>query len=200
MRKQTRPPIPAILLKYGERWTRQWVELRAKNARASFHWYQSEGQTAREWLLPSLKEMTQAHCAFCDCFPLDDRSKEPIEHFKPKGDPRFYGQAYAWDNLYYCCDFCQGTKGERWDERLLRPDDAAYAFDRYFQFDYTTGDISPNCRASPEDQARAVATIELYGLNLPEKRRSRCLELRRWQRSSQQVLNEWAYRDYLDLA
>jgi uncharacterized protein (TIGR02646 family) len=144
--------------------------------------------------------MTQGHCAFCDCFPLDDRSKEPIEHFKPKSDPRFYADAYAWDNLYYCCDCCQSTKGERWDDRLLRPDAADYSFERYFLFDYTTGEIKANWLAGAADQARASATIEHYGLDLPEKRRSRCLELRKWQRSSERDLDEWAYRDFLDPA
>ena len=200
MRRQTRPPIPEVLQKHGERWTRQWIDLREKNPSAKFSWYQAEGKTAREWLLPELQHMTQGHCAFCDCFPLDDRSQEPIEHFKPKSDPQFYADAYAWENLYYCCDRCQSNKGERWDDRLLRPDTADYAFDRYFMFDYTTGQIKANCLASAPDQARATVTIELYGLDLTEKRRSRCLELRKWQRSSERDLDEWGYRDFLDPA
>jgi uncharacterized protein (TIGR02646 family) len=200
MRKQTRPPIPDILQKHGERWTRQWIELRAKNASAAFHWYQVEGKSAREWLLPQLKVMPQGHCAFCDCFPLDDRSQEPIEHFKPKTDPRFYAEAYAWDNLYYCCDCCQSSKGEQWDDRLLRPDAEDYSFSRYFMFDYTTGEIKANCLANAPDQTRATVTIELYGLDLAAKRRSRCLELRKWQRSSERDLDLWAYRDFLDTA
>lgn len=200
MRKQTRPPIPEVLQKHGERWTRQWIELREKNPSAKFSWYQVEGKTAREWLLPHLKHMTQAHCAFCDCFPLDDRSREPIEHFQPKSDPRFYAEAYAWDNLYYCCDCCQSSKGERWDDRLLRPDAADYAFDRYFMFDYTTGQIKPNCRASALDQARATVTIAFYGLDLPARRRSRQLYLRLWQDSRNPGLDDFAHRDFLDPA
>lgn len=198
MRKQTRPPIPEILQKHGERWTRQWVELREKNPCATFQWYQADGKSARAWLLPHLKAMTQGHCAFCDCFPMDDRSKEPIEHFKPKSDPGFYSEAYAWENLYYCCDCCQSSKGERWDDRLLRPDSDDYSFLKYFLFDYTTGEIKANCLASAPDQARATVTIEHYGLDLAEKRRGRCLELRKWQRSSERELDEWAYRDFLD--
>jgi uncharacterized protein (TIGR02646 family) len=128
---------------------------------------------------------------------LDDRSKGPIEHFKPKSDPRFYGEAYAWDNLYYSCDCCQSSKGERWDECLLRPDAADYSFERYFCFDYTTGQIKPNCLATAADQERAAVTIRLYGLDLAEKRRSRCLELRKWLRSGDRNLDEWAYRDFL---
>lgn len=200
MRKQTRPPVPNVLQEHGERWTRQWSELRAKNPNAAFQWYKADGKTARAWCLPVLKQMTQGHCAFCDVFPLDDRSKEPIEHFKPKSDPRFWAEAYAWENLYYCCDRCQNTKGEQWDDGLLRPDALDYSFDRYFLFDYTTGQIKANCLASPADQARAEVTIRLYGLDIEERRRSRCLELRRWQRSDERIFDDWAYRDFLDTA
>lgn len=198
MRKQTRPPTPQVLVQNGERWTAQWVELRNQNPSASFQWYRVGGQTAREWLLPHLKEMTQDHCAICDCFPLYDRSNEPIEHFKPKSDPRFYSDAYAWKNLYYCCEHCQGVKRERWHDDLLRPDADDYSFERYFLFDYTIGEIKPNSLASTADQARALVTIAIYGLDQSGKRRGRCLELRRWQRSSPRVLNEYSYRDFLE--
>src|SRR5467141_3972874 len=99
MRKQTRPPTPEVLVKHGERWSRRWADLREKNPSASFQWYVADGLSARDWLLPVLKEMTQDHCAFCDKFPFDDCSPEPIEHFKPKSDERFYADAYAWENL-----------------------------------------------------------------------------------------------------
>ena len=200
MRKQTRPPIPEVLKKHGERWTRQWIKRRSQNPNAAFHWYKVDGQSARIWCLPVLKEMTQGHCAFCDAFPLDDRSKEPIEHFRPKSDPRFFEQAYAWDNLFYCCEHCQGSKREQWDEDLLRPDASDYSFDKYFLFDYTTGQIRPNCMVSANQQRRAEVTVRLYGLDLEEKRRHRRLELRKWQRSRERHLDDWAYRDYLDMA
>jgi uncharacterized protein (TIGR02646 family) len=191
MRRQTRPPVPQVLERFGEQWCRQWAELRARNPKAAFTWYQAEGKTAREWLLPHLKTMTQGHCAFCDTFPLDDRSREPIEHFKPKSDPRFYAEAYAWDNLYYCCELCQGTKREQWDEGLLRPDSQDYSFERYFLFDYTTGQVRPNSLAPAEDQTR------IFGLDLDSRRRGRCLELRRWQQGPKGNLDDRAYRDFL---
>ena len=197
MRKQTRPPIPEILQRFGESWTRQWVELRVKNPNATFNWYVTEGQTAREWLLPHLKTMTQGHCSFCDSFPLDDRSQEPIEHFKPKSHSRFHADAYTWENLYYSCELCQGSKREQWDESLLRPDSPDYSFERFFVFDYTTGEMKSNSLASHEEQERARVTIQLFGLDLPPRRRARCLELRKWQRSTDKNLDDWAYRDYL---
>ena len=199
MRKQTRPPTPEVLQRFGEQWNRQWVDLRTRNPNATFNWYQAEGQTARDGVLPHLRTMTQGHCAFCDVFPLDDRSREPIEHFKPKSDPRFYAEAYAWENLYYCCDLCQGTKGEQWDERLLRPDASDYAFERFFTFDYTTGQIKPNAMAAADEQARANVTIQVFGLDLESHRRHRRLELRKWQRTQHDNLDDWAYRDFLEI-
>jgi uncharacterized protein (TIGR02646 family) len=131
---------------------------------------------------------------------LEDRSTEPIEHFKPKSDPRFYAEAYAWENLYYCSERCQSSKGERWDDFLLRPDAADYGFERYFAFDFTTGEIRANPCADPADQARAEITIRMYGLDTQQRRRCRRAELRRWQRSHERHLDEWAYRDFLDMA
>lgn len=203
MRKQTRPDPPEEFRQNADKWNRQWAELRTRNPSAGFHWYETAGRTAREIALPALKEMTQDHCAFCDVFPLDDRSREPVEHFKPKSRPEFYDQAYTWENLYYCCEFCQGSKGEKWNDQFppLRPDAAEYSFSRYFRFEFTTGRIEPNPllkNSEPDAWQQARVTIELYGLDEPAKRRRRLQELRKWSRSSGPVLNEFAYRDFLE--
>lgn len=196
MRKQTRPPEPGVLAKHGTRWNRQWRNLRVRNPQAPFQWYRTDNRSAREWILPDLREMTQGHCAFCDAFPLEDRSTEPIEHFRPKSDPRFYNQAYAWKNLYYCCERCQSNKGEQWDDRLLRPDATDYSFTEYFDFNFRTGMIQPNATAERADQLRAEVTIDLYGLDSDARRRYRKLERRRWRRD-RSAINNWAYRDFL---
>ena len=198
MRKQTRSPKPDILVQHGDRWCQQWAELRAQNPSATFQWYVAEGQSAREWLLPILREMNQGHCAFCDAFPLEDRSKEPVEHFKPKNEPRFHADAYAWENLYYSCEVCQSSKGEQWNEQLLRPDEVDYFFEAFFQFDFITGELKPNVVASESNQDRARVTIAVYGLDHDSRRRFRRLELRKWSRSKDQQLNDWAYRDFLE--
>ncbi len=199
MRKQTRPPTPQALIKHGERWSREWAELREKNPSASFRWHEIDGKSAREWLLPALKEMTLEHCAFCDYFRFDTCSMETVEHFRPKSAPQFYADAYAWENLYYCCSRCQIAKGEKWDDRLLRPDVPEYVFELYFQFDYTEGEIHPNAVASTESQERARATIKLYDLNRPALCRDRKLKLREWQRpNTEHELDSWSFRDFLE--
>jgi uncharacterized protein (TIGR02646 family) len=199
MRKQSRPVTPKILEDHAERWNQKWVELRRKNLSASFSWYQQDGKSARDWILPHLHEMTQGHCAFCDAFPLNDRSNTPIEHFKPKSEPEFHHLAYDWENLYYCCEFCQTSKLEQWNELLLRPDESGYQFDSYFMFDFTTGELKPNCGAETHLQNRARVTIELYGLDSSERQKSRKLELRKFARSSERTIDDWAYRDFLEL-
>ena len=73
--------------------------------------------------------MTQRHCAFCDG-PLGIESRETVEHFRPKS--KFPELAFAWENLFPCCDVCQSHKGERFDLHLLKPDDDDYHFERYF--------------------------------------------------------------------
>lgn len=199
MRKQTRPEEPEVLRKHAAKWNDQWRKRREENPKAAFNWYAADKKSVRDWLLPILRQMTQSHCSFCDTFPLDDRSTEPVEHFKPKSDPRFYEEAYSWANLYYCCELCQSSKGEDWDDALLRPDAHDYLFVKYFTFDYTTGEMKPNDQVVEEgDRSRAETTIRLYGLDCEPRRRRRREELRKWQRSRDRVLDEWAYRDFLE--
>ncbi len=201
MRAQRRPDAPEAFAENQKRWNSRWVEALGKNPGARFRWYRARSKSARDWALPVLREMTQGHCAFCDCYPLEDRSGEPVEHFIPKS--MFPGEAFSWDNLYYSCELCQGTKGGQWDDALLRPDAADYLFGRYFEFDFTTGAIRPSAGATAGDSLRATATIRLYGLDLAQRRRFRLVELWRWSRSGSGKLvdlTDCAYRDFLELA
>lgn len=134
-----RTPAPAVLLDYGPQWTQQWIERRQQNPAADFRWYQHEKRSVREWLLPALREMSDGHCSFCEAFPLEGQSNEPIEHFRPKS--AFPEHAYEWKNLYYCCETCQSSKGDRWDDGLLAPDAPDYRWADWFEFDYTTGSM-----------------------------------------------------------
>ena len=198
MRKQTRPPEPKEFQENSAKWNAQWAELRDQNPSAQFKWYKIGKTTARDWALPALREMNQGHCSFCDAFPLEDRIKIPIEHFKPKSRPEFYGEAYAWSNLYYCCGICQAFKEDSWDDRLIRPDGPGYEFLKYFEFDYTTGAIRPSLLAHSDDQARAATTIEIYGLDHKTKRRERLRSLRIFSRGDSFEIDDFAYRDFLE--
>ena len=203
MRKQQRPPEPTAFIENSAKWRDQWLELKARNPGAGFQWYAFGGKTAREWALPALREMNQEHCSFCDAFPLRDRVKIPIEHFRPKlnsSRPEFASLAYDWSNLYYCCPFCQSEKGEKWDDGLIAPDEPGYSFEQYFRFDFTTGAILLNPFAAANDRVRAEVTIRLYGLDKPDKRRARLLALRQWTNSIEKILDESSYRDFVEPA
>ena len=200
MRKATRPAMPVVLVENAERWNQQWAALRASNPSAKFQWYELEGRSARDWILDDLSNMTTGHCSFCDSYPLADRSSGggPVEHFRPKYRPEFHFLAYEWTNLYYCCHQCQSNKGDQWDDLLLAPDHAGYDFQRYFAFDFTTGEILASPAASTDDRLRAEVTIRVYGLDSPERRRMRQLEARKRIGSSETDLDVWAYRDFLE--
>lgn len=200
MRKFSRAAEPAICTTHSAKWNAQWAALRIKNPKAAFSWYEFDGKSARDHMLPALRGQSKGHCSFCDAFPVEGVSNESIEHFRPKGT--FHDQAYTWTNLYYCCDACQSAKREQWDEQLLRADDVEYAFAHYFEFDFTTGAIQPNSRASDEDQQRAAVTVRLYGLDSPSRRRNRRDEARKFAKSKPNEIEveAWAYRDFLGVS
>lgn len=197
MRKFSRAAEPAICTSHSAKWNAQWAALRMKNSKAAFSWYEVDGKSARDHLLPALREQSQEHCSFCDAFPVDGVSNETIEHFRPKG--KFHDQAYTWTNLYYCCDACQNAKRESWDDHLLHADAPDYAFSQYFEFDFTTGEIRPNSLASEADQQRAAVTVKLYALDSPARRRNRLNEAHRYSKCEPSAIAQeiWAYRDFL---
>jgi len=195
MRKQKRPREPEEFAANSKRWNAQWAKLRESNPDARFTWYKVNGVSAREIALPPLRAMNQEHCSFCDCYPLYDRSREPIEHFRPKSWIEFYRDAFSWENLYYSCDRCQASKGEQWNPLLLRPDAEDYSFDDYFEFDFTTGSMRPNLTADTGRKERARITIELYGLDEQARRRSRLESADQYVEG--QNLDLYSYRDFI---
>lgn len=209
MRPATRPPIPAILAEYGAAWSREFADKRAADPAYRFRWKQHDGQPVNRVLLPPLREMTQAHCAYCDGFPLDDTGYETIDHFLPK--TAYPEHAYSWDNLYLACNCCQKEKEANFDghvkiapdatSELLRPDSPGYTFARYFLFDHKTGNIEPNPQASPEEQAKARLTIASLGLNSDGRPRSRVRHVEwfgKLAETGDEVLDDWPYRFVLE--
>ena len=170
MRKFLRGEEPPVLAKHGKEWGREW-EPRCKGG--GFYWHEHGNRKVNHILLDGLKKQTQNHCSFCDAYPVAPPGQDNIEHFRPKS--QYPLEAFAWDNLYYCCNFCQGQKREKFDEKLLRPDAPGYRFDDYFRWDYTSGDLHPNPGAPLENRERARITIEMYGLNTAHPQ-SRCDE------------------------
>lgn len=172
--KLHRPDSPAWLTNKYMQWGLKYEANKLANPRYKFAWRQYRGEKINTLFLPLLIEMTSDHCSFCDGYPMKSFGGNSIEHFKPKSDPRYYHQAYEWQNLFLSCYVCQGAKLEDFDEALLKPDEIDYDFSRYFIFDLATGIINPNPAGKKEDQIRATTTIKMYGLNLfdrPETRK-----------------------------
>jgi uncharacterized protein (TIGR02646 family) len=160
MRKFRRDAAPGYLAEHWEAWGDKWANDRASGT--AFYWHVVDGERLNRKLLPILKALTQGHCAFCDQFPVSPPSVDTIEHFRPKS--KFPNEAFRWENLYFCCSYCQ-AKGDEFDELVLQPDDINYEFERYFMWDFTLGTLEANQSASPTDQERAKATIRVYRLN-----------------------------------
>jgi uncharacterized protein (TIGR02646 family) len=195
MRKFERMPAPAFLLPHWEQWGIEWERRRNANSGAAFHWHRITGEPVNQKLLPQLKAQVQDHCSFCDNYPISPPSSDTIEHFRPK--TKFPREAYQWENLYYCCNYCQQKKGEAFDDLLLRPDAPDYSFEQFFRWDYTRGTLEVNEQAPEQDQHRARVTIETYGLNdgHPLLRRR---ELSRRSRDPQAHLDGFAYRGFIE--
>jgi uncharacterized protein (TIGR02646 family) len=193
MRKFQRVNQPDFLVDRWKTWGEEWERRRSENPKAGFNWRQFNGTPVNQLLLPPLKAQTQDHCSFCDAFPVSPPAIDTIEHFRPKST--FPKDAYRWDNLYFCCMYCQ-QKGDDFNEDLLRPDADDYDFDQYFRWDFTRGRIEINELAPEKNQRRAEVTIRLYRLN--EKHPTlRRLEMRRRKQGQNDPLDEFAYRHYV---
>lgn len=183
---------PPCLRQNSFMWTEDFVKARVDNPAHRFSW---RSKPCYQAMRASLVDMTQKHCAFCDG-GLGVTSRETVEHFRPK--KTFPEQAYAWDNLFPCCDLCQSTKQERFDEALLKPDAEDYAFHEYFTVNYHTGDIEASPRANPAAQERAKITIDLYGLNMPERKKARIRELECFAVLQEPCIDDFNYRYFLE--
>lgn len=165
MNKTVRGPTPELLQRHGEQIGRDYAQRRHADPRYPYRWPQRDGQRLYDVAYAALKAMTDDHCSYCDFHPIDAAGDEQIDHFRPKGFPQFYELVCTWSNLFLSCSACNKAKLNTWDEVLLRPDAEDYSFERYFAYRFNTGELCPNGRASPEDQARAAKTIEILDLN-----------------------------------
>ncbi len=146
-------------------------------------------------ILEILMLMTQEHCSFCDGFPISNTG-DAIEHFKPSS---VYPElAYQWENLYYICPKCNGAKGNRFDVKILRPDEITYSFEKYFSYNAKDAKLEPAFDISDEDKAKAEETIKIYKLNrkknITERRRMIKIFIR-----EKHERNDFPFRYIIDL-
>lgn len=191
MEKIVRADTPDYLKDNWKKWGKKWADRYAANNKASFNWPRHKKKKTWDLLIELLSGMTQSHCSFCDSYPVGSRLEATIEHFKPKSKVPF--EAYKWENLFLCCRLCQ-RKGDTFDERLLKPDEDNYSFDKYFDIDAVTGKLIPNRDAAEGEQERARITIKLFQLNDNGKPDDRLREMKHFQDMSDPEIDEFAYR------
>ncbi len=162
------------------------------NPAQRFSW---RDNTCYQSIRGQLSRMTQGHCAFCDG-RLGTESRETVEHFRPKST--FPELAYDWANLFSCCDVCQATKREKFDEVALKPDAEEYFFHHYFIANYKTGDLDALPSTRTQDRKRAEVTIALYGLNLETRKKARLREWEQYRRDPNPILDDYNYRYFLE--
>ncbi|MDW8844955.1 hypothetical protein SD961_03440 [Erwinia sp. MMLR14_017] len=192
MRKMIRVEQPRCLALRGSEWTERYNTARRLNPAATFRWY---SRACYADIRTALQATTQHHCAFCDGF-IGSEGRETIEHFCPKS--RFPEQAFAWENLFPCCDVCQSKKLETYHELLIKPDEEDYQFENYFICNYGSGELQPAPDASEFHRLKAEKTIEVYGLNLPVRKKARIRELKKFRAVGETMhIDEFPYRYYL---
>ncbi|MCG8424980.1 MAG: TIGR02646 family protein [Proteobacteria bacterium] len=208
MRKAHRPSAPESLAEHGTAWSAEFAKLRAEDASYRFQWKSYQGQRVNQHLLPHLEAMTAGHCAYCDTYPFGTDSHETIDHFLPKA--RFPWLAYCWENLYLACTMCQSEKEREFDSQvepatdsseLIRPDEAGYSFQRYFLFNYESGEIEANPAASERDRERAGQALRCFGLNQGTRAQSRKRIVRNFHRATPDEragIDDWPYRFLFD--
>ncbi|MEO5371317.1 MAG: TIGR02646 family protein [Magnetococcus sp. DMHC-1] len=195
MRKILRTQAPECLQQAATDMTEKYVTtVSDPNTKARFRWPYKCYVLIRQKLL----EMTQGRCAFCDG-PFTG-SPKTVEHFRPKS--KYPYLAYMFDNLFPCCIACQAAKKDRFDEKLLRPDDLEYQFEDYFMLNLREGKLEPSLMASPEHQQRAKTSIDYYNLNMPERNVARInmreyFNLKRNSTSEHIDINDFDYRYFL---
>lgn len=168
MRKLERPQTPDFLndelqTQLGERYKRN----REANKGHQFNYWHTEKvgeSTLYKKLQGKLIEISDNHCFYCDNYPpLSD--DDTIDHFKPKSKPKFYHLVCTWDNLYLACGHCQKSKGTKYDDLLLRPDEIDYSFSKYFGYNFDNDEIYVNPSADILTQKRAEKTLEIFDFN-----------------------------------
>jgi uncharacterized protein (TIGR02646 family) len=202
MRRFTKGDCPVLIENNWLEWGQRYAANRETNNSFQFQWPTVEGTRINQTIEPVLANDTQNHCSYCDNFPIREQ-EDSIDHFKPKTVPAFYELVCHWNNLYYCCHNCQMSRGNQYDDLLLRPDSDDYSFTRYFTYNYSNHTINVNPQASDIDKARAVYTLDKFGFNSGKSDDSRRISYERYilalNAGNTPILTDYSFRFIFDL-
>lgn len=183
MRGFTREAEPAELAAASVALTAVWqsrVDAATPGHPAAWTWGpEKSGKTVRDHILPVLKKQTGSHCSYCDLYFVAAGSVESVDHFRPKAKGRWPALAYTWSNLFYACGACQSEKQERFDERVIKPDEPGYDWMAHFRFNTITGFLVPR-GGTTQERLRARVTIKLFGLNQRDRPKARLRAYKDW--------------------
>ncbi len=188
---------PECLIENADKWTKDWKKRHKKGE--DFYWHEYENQKVNHILNEALAELTASHCSYCDKYPLKlGVIERTIDHFKPKS--KYLNLAFAWDNLFLACSQCQKYKRDLFpdDVEPLKPDEADYDFDYWFEIEWKSSKIQPNPIRSTKEQAKAQTTINFLGLNNDDRPGAREEELLKFQDSKNRHLDIYSYRFFLE--
>ena len=193
--KLKRPEAPAFLTSNYKKWGKRYKAKRDNPAKSNeFKWATYQYTKVNKLLLSILRDnVNNAHCSFCDGFPLDSTG-ETIEHLRCVSTYPLL--SYYWQNLFYCCKYCNEHKQENPEKKLLRPDSFDYEFEKYFIFDPDTGkiNVNPDPNLSDLERENASNIINLYGLNEYNRPFRRKFYLKQFQKMENPEIEDFPYR------
>ena len=163
-----RGPEPGRLEDIRARYTPRWVRFYGSGAGGK------PSDTRWREFSDELADAFHGLCAYCE-----EPCRGEVDHFRPKS--RFPALVYAWSNWLFACHDCNHAKLDKWPP-------AGYADpcarsrpahpERFFTFDFLTGEILPKEGLSPARRRKAQDTIDDLRLNEWHHLRKRLVWLR----------------------
>lgn len=141
-------------------WTTRW------QANTTWNWPTVDGKRLNAHAVEVMRHWHHDKCAFCEARKL----KPDVEHFIPKtAENRQF--AFVWSNLFLSCDDCNtDEKGAKHPENAIKPD--VDDPEDFLWINPITLKVSARPDLNEIDKARAMKTIQLFGLNRDELTRA----------------------------
>ena len=164
VRRLQRGPAPGFWTREQVKvWTRRWLDKVCEGH--DWYWPQHKKKGINQHAYEAMEPWHHYKCAFCET-PL--WGTREIEHFWAKTKHPL--AAFVWRNLFLICGDCNRAKGAEDHAGCLKPD-------REDPIDYLWVDpillkMKPKPGISEGARQRAQRTIERYGLDRPELKKT----------------------------
>lgn len=159
MRNVKRLPMPHSLKKNAEQWTKELLDEIEKKGSYKDAEERFKSKYRQEDVKDVLEKMYNMHCCYCESL-IGISSFGRIEHLRPKSLPEFYHLAFEWDNLHWCCEMCNNSKGAKWDFANPILDPAKEDVEQFLKLNLDTGEYE-----AVGNDKRAETTITHTDMN-----------------------------------